>query len=97
MNGYTISSNVKGMVRLNRSYGKRAAEVLVKAFWNHPPLQYYFPDETERARIAPYFFSSPVFSSVRYGEVYATTPNLEGIAVWLPSNSAPGIFRSFPV
>jgi ribosomal protein S18 acetylase RimI-like enzyme len=85
---------------LNSSHGKRAAEVLVRAFWNHPPLQYYFPDEAERERIAPYFFSLTVFNGIRYGEVHATSPDLEGIAVWLPSDNYPvtlwRLLRSVP-
>jgi ribosomal protein S18 acetylase RimI-like enzyme len=84
-----MNSGTEGTVRLDRSHARRAAEVLVRAFWNHPPLQYYFPGEVERERIAPYFFSLTVFNGIRYGEVYATSPDLEGIAVWLPSDNYP--------
>jgi len=100
IDGYMINSSAKDIVRLNSSHGKRAAEVLVRAFWNHPPLQYYFPDEAERERIAPYFFSLTVFNGIRYGEVHATSPDLEGIAVWLPSDNYPvtlwRLLRSVP-
>ncbi|MFC1938962.1 GNAT family N-acetyltransferase [Chloroflexota bacterium] len=95
-----IRSKEKDIVRLNKSHGKLATEVLVRAFWNHPPLQYCFPNEAERERIAPYFFSLAVLSGIRYGEVYATSPNLEGIAVWLPSDNYPvtlwKLLRSVP-
>ncbi len=84
-----MNNSKEDMMRLNRSYVKQTTEVLIRAFWNHPPLQYYFPDEAERERIAPYFFSLSVFTSIRYGEVYATSQNLEGIAVWLPSDNYP--------
>lgn len=87
-------------VRVNRPLAKRAAEVLVRAFWNHPPLQYYFPDETERGKIAPHFFSVPLFYGIRYGEVHATSMNLEGITIWIPSEEYPFTFwrliRSVP-
>jgi len=95
-----INSKAKDTMRLNRSHSKHAAEVLVRAFWNHPPLQYYFPDEAEREKIAPYFFSLPVLNGIRYGEVHATSQNLEGIAVWLPSDNYPvtlwRLLRSVP-
>ncbi|MFC2024494.1 GNAT family N-acetyltransferase [Chloroflexota bacterium] len=84
-----ISYRKKEIVRLDKSHGKHAVEVLVRTFWNHPPLQYYFPNELERESIAPYLFSLYILTGVRYGEVYATSPNLEGIAVWLPSENYP--------
>ena len=82
-----MSTDSKDLVQLNKSHAKPATEVLVRAFWNHPPLQYYFPDELERKKTAPYFLSFAVFSGIRYGEVYATSPNLEGVAVWIPSHN----------
>ena len=96
-----MSTCAEGTVRLNRSQCRQAAEVLVRAFWDRPPLQYYFPDEEDRERIAPYFFSVPVFNGIRYGEVLATSPGLEGIAVWLPSDNYPvtlwRLLRSVPL
>jgi len=74
-----INSKAKDTVRLNRSHSKRAAEVLVRAFWNHPPLQYYFPDEAERERIALYFFSLPVLNGI---DMAKYTPHLK---VWRES------------
>ena len=95
-----MSNNIEGLIRLNKSNAKPAAEVLVKAFWNHPPLQNYFPDEVEREKIAPYFFSLTVFNGIRYGEVHTTSPDMEGIAVWLPSDNYPvtqwRLLRSVP-
>ena len=95
-----MNSSEDDIVRLNRSHVKRATETLIRAFWNHPPLQYYFPDEAERERIAPYFLSLSVFTGIRYGEVHATSQDLEGIAVWLPSGNYPvtlwRLLRSVP-
>ena len=96
-----MNSSKEDIVRLNRSHVKRATKALIRAFWNHPPLQYYFPDEAERERIAPYFFSLSVFNGIRYGEVYATSQDLEGIAIWLPSENYPvtiwRLLRSVPL
>ena len=89
------------MIGMNRSQVKRATEVLIRAFWNQAPLQYYFPDEAERERIAPYFFSMSVFTGIRYGEVHVTSEALEGVAVWLPSSNYPvtmwTLLRSVPL
>ena len=61
------------IVRLNKSHIKRDTKALIRAIWNHPPIKYYFPDEAERERIAPYFFSLAVFNGIRYREVYTTS------------------------
>jgi len=80
-------------MRLNRSYVNYATEVLVRSLWNNPPLQYYFPNEVERERIAPYFCSLFVFTGIRYGEVHATAQDLAGVAIWLPSENYPVTLR----
>ena len=87
-----MGTDLKDLVRLNKSHSKPAAEVLSRAFQNYPLLQYYFPDELERKKIAPYFLSFAVFSGIRYGETYATSPNLEGVAVWISSDNYPVTF-----
>ena len=95
-----MSSEKEANVILNKSHAKVASLALVKAFWNHQPLQYYFPDEAERERIAPYFFSTSVFYGIRYGEVHAVSQDLEGVAVWIPSSNYPvttwRLLRSVP-
>ena len=90
-----MSAELEDLVQLNKSHIKPAVEVLVRAFRNYPLLQYYFPDELERRKIAPYFLSLAVFNGVQYGEIYATSPNLEGVAVWLPSDNYPVTFWRF--
>ena len=94
-------SNNKEIMRLSKLHGKEAVKTLVNAFWNYPALQYFFPDEIERERIAHCFFSLPIFYSIRYGEVYATSKDLEGIAIWLLSDNYPfstwKLLRSVPL
>jgi hypothetical protein len=57
-----MNRNKEDNWRLNESQVKRAVKALTRAFWNHPPLQYYYPDEAEREGIAPYFFSLAIFN-----------------------------------
>jgi ribosomal protein S18 acetylase RimI-like enzyme len=64
----------------------------VKAFRNEQPFLYYFPDEVKRERIATPLVSMAVFSALKYGEVYATSHDMEGIATWMPSDNYPITF-----
>ena len=96
-----IGTDLKDLVQLNKSHIKPAVEMLTRAFRNYSLLQYFFPDELERERIAPYFFQYILSYGVRHGEIYATSPNLEGVAVWLTSDNYPMTFwrsiRSVPL
>lgn len=91
----------ENLIRLSRPQVKEAIHTLVKAFGDYPLFHHYFPDEPARDKIIPYFMSVPVFIGLRYGEVYATSPKMEGIAIWLPSDRylvTPGrLLRSAPV
>jgi len=96
-----MSKDIKSLVRINKDNAETAVEVLGSAFRNYPLLKYYFPKESNREKISNYFLSFAVYSGIRYGEVYATSSNLEGIAIWIPSNNYPVTFwkmlRSVPL
>jgi len=96
------SIDPEDFVRLNKTHVKAAAEVLTRAFEDDPLLGHAFSDRPEMKRKAP----SPLFEcdlgyGVRYGEVHATSANLEGVAVWLPSDNYPmtpwRLMRSVPL
>ena len=87
-------ADINNLIRLTKAQVKPAVEVMSRAFQDYPLLQYYFPDEIERKKIALYFVSLAIFSGIRYGEVYTTSPSLEGIVVWtLSDNYPPTIWR----
>ncbi len=92
---------MKDLVRLNKSHIKPAVEVLTRAFRNYPLSKYFFADELEREKRLPYFFQYVLNYCIRYGEIYATSLNLEGVAVWLTSDNYPMTFgrliRSVPL
>jgi ribosomal protein S18 acetylase RimI-like enzyme len=79
----------KNPVRLSRTDIKAAAEMLTLAFRDYPLLAHVFPNELERRRMACYYFQHELGYAVSYGEVYATSASLEGIATWLPSDVFP--------
>ena len=96
-----MSAELEDLLRLNKSHIKPAVKVLTEAFQNYPLLNYCYPDELTKKRIAHYILSIAVFSGIRYGEIYATSHNLEGVAIWIPSDKYPVTFwrllRSVPL
>jgi len=101
--GSNIADTVSGdeIVRVDGSRAKQAVETLVRAFRNQQPFQYYFPDEAESERVAPYFMAMAVLPALRYGEVHAPSYDMEGIAIWVPSDNYPvslwRVLRSVPL
>jgi GNAT superfamily N-acetyltransferase len=57
---------------------------LAKAFHDDPAWINVIPDEYERKKKLPSVFEYVVRYSLKYGDVYAPTENLEGIATWVP-------------
>jgi len=78
------------LIRLNEGHVKLAGKVLAKAFQNYPSFDHLIPDLEERAIKLPALFEYMVRYGVLFGEVYGTSANLEGIAVWRPYWEAEG-------
>ena len=89
------------MLRLTRRERDAGVAVLGRAFAEYELLRYYFPDEMQRRAVAESFGFIAVCVCLRYGEVYATSEKLEGVAAWLPPGKAPfggwQIIRSVPL
>jgi len=75
------------MVRLQRSQIEPAAQMLARAFHNDPLCSYFIPNEVARRNLLPHIFKLRLRFGISQGEVYATSPNLEGVAVWLPDKA----------
>jgi len=88
-----MCAELENLPRLNRSHIWPAAEVLVRAFLDYPLLQCYFSDEAQREKVAYYFFRYSLYYGIRYGEVYASSTDLEAVAVWIRSDNLPVSFR----
>jgi ribosomal protein S18 acetylase RimI-like enzyme len=71
------------VVRLRPSERKAAAKVYARAFLNYPMVTHYWPDPERRARYLAWYLGCAIDYGLRYGEAY-TTPDVAGIAVWLP-------------
>lgn len=80
-------STLEGLVPLSNSTFERAVDVLTRSFWNDPLNEYFFPDETLRKRFLPVFFEYRLKQGIKYGEVFATSDKVEGIAIWKHSKT----------
>jgi len=79
-----MTSQNESIICLRKYHLVMASEVLGRAFYNYPVSQHIFPDEKEREEKLKYGFMVSLNYGIRHGIVHATSPNLEGIAVWLP-------------
>ena len=89
------------MLRLTLKERDAGAAVLGRAFTEYKMLRQYFEDETQRHAIAATFGLVALSVCMKYGEVYATSEKLEGVAGWLPPGKAPfgswQVMRSVPL
>ena len=72
------------IITLDKTHVKAAGEVLGRALQDDPVSVYDIPDKEKRHAVMKYVFQMTSCLGVKYGETHATSPNLEGIAVWLP-------------
>lgn len=92
---------LNGLIRLQKEHIEPAVRTLLRAFAKYPLKQYYYPDELKRNKIAGVMFSFALYSGLRFGEMYAVSSDLEGIAIWYPPHKYPltagQMFRSVPL
>jgi len=77
-----MTADLTELLRLNESHIKPAGAVLARAFEDDPFFTNLIPDVFERRNQMPYITQLITRSGVLRGEVYATSSNLEGVAVW---------------
>ncbi len=80
MNG-EVSGN---LVRLTKSDLVRGVEVLVNAFWDDPLNLFFIPESENRRKLFSEYLEFRLRFAIKYGEVYSTSPDFEGIAAWFP-------------
>ncbi len=61
-----------------------AADALVDSFQDDPLWRAVFEGANDPQRNRRAFFECPVRYGLKYGKAYASSPALEGIAVWVP-------------
>ena len=83
-----MESNLGGLIRLQKWQVEPASEVLSRAFIDDPELVRFVPEQHKRAKLLPSFFRMTLNHGILHGEVYAVSPDMEGIAMWLPSGAS---------
>jgi ribosomal protein S18 acetylase RimI-like enzyme len=81
-----MSGRSNSLYRLQKKDISRAAAVLADAFQHDPVWNAILGDATPEQRAAA--FQTPVRYGLKYGEVYAPSQNLEGVAAWVPGERA---------
>ena len=87
----SIIPTIPDLYRLSSKGYSRASKVLGLAFQEDPIWKAILKDDPDKFSLV---FGVPLKYSLKYGVVYASSPNLEGIAAWLPSDYVKsGFFR----
>ena len=63
---------------------EEASQMLARAFFDDPIVEYIMPDPARRERHLPWFFRLATRYGHPYGESFTTPHNVEGAAIWLP-------------
>jgi len=96
-----MNDQTNKLLRLTRKDRDAGAAVLGRAFTEYEMLRYYFQDEAERHAVAVTFGFIALSVCLKYGEAYASSAKMEGVAAWLPPGKAPfrgwQIIRSVPL
>jgi ribosomal protein S18 acetylase RimI-like enzyme len=81
-----MDEELSNIIKLSKDDIKPASKMLARAFYNDLVNQYAYPDEKEKNARLPYAYEFVMRYGLRYGQVHTTSKQLEGIAVWLPSD-----------
>lgn len=76
-------TDADGVVKLERSRVRQAAEVLARAFHEDPFYRSLLPDEKGRPKRLAWFMERMLRYGLLHGHVY-TTPGMKGVACWFP-------------
>jgi ribosomal protein S18 acetylase RimI-like enzyme len=75
------------LYRLEMKDLDKASEVLGLAFLDDPDTMKIMPDDEIRIKKLRHFFRCFIKFGLIYGEVYAPSPDVEGVAVWVHSST----------
>ena len=80
-----MATTLAELIRLEKAHVKAAASMLAKAFQDDPFYAYVYSNATVMEWRLPYMLEFLLRYSLHYGQSYTTSPQLEGVAVWLHS------------
>jgi ribosomal protein S18 acetylase RimI-like enzyme len=76
------------LYRVQKRDISQTAKVLADAFKSDPLWNKIFEGESDLKKRFRAFFEVPIRHCLKYGEVYATSENLEGVIAWVPGEYA---------
>ncbi len=88
-----MADELAGLMRLTKPNIDPATGVLGRAFGQDPKMTYFTADTEERHALARHILAFELRYGIQYGEAYAPSPAMEGVAVWLPAEKAEITFR----
>lgn len=83
-----MSGQLKRLYVVRKKDIPGAVAVIREAFRDDPVWKEIFKDETKLDQKLDAFYETPLRYCLKYGKVFATSENLEGIAAWLPGEYA---------
>lgn len=75
------------MIKLEKAYIKPVSLMLAQVFKDNPINAYAFPNPEERMEKMPYVYQLVLRYNLLYGRVFVNSTQLEGVAVWVPSDN----------
>jgi len=81
-----MKENKSEMYKVRRKDIKKAAEVFSHAFYTDPLTQYMFPNDETRQNHSSHYFNFIISYGLKFGEVFAPSPKIEGLAIWYLSD-----------
>jgi ribosomal protein S18 acetylase RimI-like enzyme len=81
-----MRTDLDQLYKLNLKDATQAAELLSRAFHHWPVAIELIPDEKERMNKSKYAYEMSIKYLIKHGEAYASSPNLEGVALWVHSD-----------
>jgi hypothetical protein len=75
------------LIRLSKQHIKPASSMLSRAFQNDPLIRWQIPNLYKRVMKIHSYWEFTLRIGIKYGEVYGTSKDLEGIAIWRPPNT----------
>ncbi|MEX0911853.1 MAG: GNAT family N-acetyltransferase [Gemmatimonadota bacterium] len=75
------------VVSIKPEQADAAANLLARALNRDASSAYHFPDESTRLRRLEWLHGWLLRLGIRSGAVYATSPELAGVAIWMPPGS----------
>ncbi len=83
-----MKETLSSLVSVKRVDIEKAAETLALAFMDDPLSNTVFQEEATRFHNLLTYFQFRIKYGLKYGEVYSTSNDFEGVAIWLPGKKA---------